>query len=101
MATRARHALIEGGTYPQYASSGHLLYTRLGKLIAAPFDQDKLTLSGSPTTVAEGMFVDTLYGTGNFGISRDGLYVRVNGGAVALPQELKSVDRHGVEELTK
>jgi Tol biopolymer transport system component/tRNA A-37 threonylcarbamoyl transferase component Bud32 len=36
-----------------YAPSGHLLFFRDGRLFAQPFDAARLTLSGSPTLVAE------------------------------------------------
>ena len=98
IATRTRKRLIEGGSYPQYASTGHLLYARAGKLIAVPFDAERLERTGSPMTVADGMFVDTLAGSGNHGVSRDGLLVRLAGGAAAMPQTLVAVDLHGAEQ---
>jgi hypothetical protein len=97
LATRTRRRLIEGGTYPQYVSTGHVLYTRAGKLIAVPFDVERLTLNGASETVADGMFVDTPSGSGNHGVSRDGTFVRQVGGVAAMPQTLVEVDLHGAE----
>jgi Tol biopolymer transport system component len=56
LSDRVRHRLIEGGTHPRYvAALGDLVYEREGKLIAVPFDPERLAIRGAPTTVAEGI----------------------------------------------
>jgi hypothetical protein len=52
LATRERRLLVERGTRPQYVASGHLVFHRDGKLLAAPFDAENLTV-GSPKPVQE------------------------------------------------
>jgi serine/threonine-protein kinase len=99
--TKTRHRLVDGGSYPQYASTGHLLYTRKAQLIAVPFDVNQLKLTGSPVTVADDMFADPYYGMGNYGVSRNGVAVRMIGGASAVPQTLASVDRAGASQPLK
>jgi len=48
-------ALVRGND-PQYAESGHLVYLRSdGALLAAPFDQDRLELTGPATALVEGV----------------------------------------------
>ena len=101
LATRTRHRLIDGGTYPQYVSTGHVLYTRAGKLIAVPFDAERLTITGASETVADGMFVDTPSGSGNHDVSRDGTFVRQVGGTAAMMQTLVEVDLHGAERPSR
>ena len=101
LATRTRHRLIEGGTYPQYVSTGHLLYTHAGKLIAVPFDAERRALTGPPVAVADGMFVDAPSGSGNHGVSRDGTFVRQGGGTAAMPQTVVEVDLHGAERPSR
>jgi hypothetical protein len=44
--------LAEGSWQPAYAGSGHLVFVRQGLLWAAPFDLDRLSLSGDPTPTA-------------------------------------------------
>ncbi len=51
--TGDRKVLIEGGSYPRYAASGHLLYVRQGTLKAVRFDPESLTVRGEPVTVVE------------------------------------------------
>ena len=47
--------LIEGGLYPRYAATGHLLYgSSGGDLMAASFDLEELRVTGPPTPVVEG-----------------------------------------------
>ncbi len=42
LATGERKTLAKGGTNIQYATTGHLVYKRLGTLFAAPFDYTQL-----------------------------------------------------------
>src|SRR5262249_42168461 len=97
IATHAHHLVVDGGSFPQYVA-GHVLYTHDGRLIALPFDADRLAVPGPPVIVADGMFTDPYYGSGNYSVSQTGLFVRVVGGRSTLPQSLLSVDRHGVAE---
>src|SRR5258705_12491889 len=49
------HRILIRGVAPHYAASGHLVYvTAAGTLMAAPFDQDKLALTGKAVALAEG-----------------------------------------------
>jgi Tol biopolymer transport system component len=41
-ATRKRHTLVESGSHPVYASSGHLLFLRGTDLFATPLDADRV-----------------------------------------------------------
>jgi hypothetical protein len=92
LASGKRQLLITGGSYPQYLSSGHLLYTRAGKLLARSFDAEHLQLTDDlPTTVADGMFVDAPFGSGNHSVSQNGIFVRVVGGTSVIPQTLLAV----------
>jgi tRNA A-37 threonylcarbamoyl transferase component Bud32 len=51
-----KHRLLMRGVYARYAASGHILYvTAGGVLMAVPFDQDRLELTGSPVALLEGI----------------------------------------------
>ncbi len=43
--TSQHQNLIQGGMYPRYAPSGHLVYTQDGSLRAVPFDPQRLAIS--------------------------------------------------------
>ena len=45
-ASGERHVVVDSGSYPMYASSGHLVFYRDNALLAAPFDLDTLKLTG-------------------------------------------------------
>ena len=42
-----RHNLVQAGTQPHYAPSGHLIYAQGGNLMAVPFDPTRLVLTGA------------------------------------------------------
>ncbi len=46
-----RKVLLQGGSFPNYVSTGQLVYNRTGTLMAVPFDLDRLGISGSPVPV--------------------------------------------------
>ena len=82
----------------QFVSSGHLVYSYLGNLLAVAFDVDKLQTRGVPTAVAKG--VQTISGFGNLG--RSGFSVSRTGTLAWLPASpedarslLVRVDRSG------
>src|SRR5207237_6874904 len=43
--TGEQRTLIQGGTQPYYASTGHLVYAQGGSLMAAPFDSQRLAVA--------------------------------------------------------
>jgi len=53
-----RRVLVEGGRFPLYTPSGHLMFVREGALLAAPFDVERLRLVGAPVRVLEDVPVD-------------------------------------------
>ena len=69
------------GTSPHYISTGHLLYTSSsGALLAAPFDPDRMELTGNPVSLMEGILVRASY-NGDFAIARNGTLLYMGGQA--------------------
>jgi len=67
------------GTSPHYLSTGHLVYTApSGALLAAPFDLDRMEVTGNPVSLMEGVLVRASW-NGDFAIARNGTLVYVNG----------------------
>jgi serine/threonine-protein kinase len=61
------------GVVAQYHSSGYMIYTTYdGSLIALPFDERRLEVTGPPTVVEEGVAVDSYAGVAQFDISDNG-----------------------------
>src|SRR5262249_1002306 len=95
--TGKRKILVEGGSYARYAS-GFLLYTRSGKLLAAPFNTRDLAITGPAIPLATA--VDTFDGNGAaaYAVSREGTLVYASGGSVGFfsaHTALAWVDRNG------
>jgi serine/threonine protein kinase len=70
---------LESGSCARYFD-GHLLFTRAGTLMAAPFDLDRRLVTGPAVTVIEGIRSET-YGNAQFSISDSGTLVYLPGGA--------------------
>ena len=98
LGTGERRDLIQGATHPRYALSGHLLYAQAGNLMAAPFDLQRLALSGAPVPVVEGVLQSTSTGAAQYSISGTGTLIYVSGGIQASQRKLVWVTRNGTEQ---
>jgi serine/threonine-protein kinase len=68
-----KHTILARGVFAKYARSGHLLYvTAGGLLMAAPFDQDRMVLTGAPVSLLEGVSVRRGGGGVDLAISETG-----------------------------
>jgi len=96
--TSGQHRVLVRGVAARYASSGHLAYvTAGGALMAAPFDEDRLELTGPATALIEGVAV-RLAGSIDVAISATGTLAYVTGGVTEEPFEPVWVDRDGTAE---
>jgi serine/threonine-protein kinase len=81
------HSLVEnrkkvlhrGGYHGRFLPSGHLVFMHEGTLFAAPFDLDRLELTGEPLPVLESVSTDPRMGGAQFAFSREGTFVYVQG----------------------
>jgi len=92
--TGKHRVLVEGASFSRYSSTGHLVYAREGKLEAAPFDLDRLEVTGQPVPLSLEVRTLSPFGTAHFSLSRDGslAYVPASG---PLEKTLLWVDRNG------
>ena len=93
VATGERRVLIEGGYFPRYVPTGHILYARAGSLLAVPFDLGKMTVTGSPVTVIDRGFFDAENGYGHLTLSGNGTLVYVTSPVPPRGRKLVWVDR--------
>jgi serine/threonine-protein kinase len=63
--------VVRGGYHPQYTTSGHLLYIHEGTLFAAPFDLNRLEVTGQSVPAVEGVSAQTAGGAAQFKGSPD------------------------------
>jgi eukaryotic-like serine/threonine-protein kinase len=98
-----RVRLIDTGlTNVQYAKPGYLLFMRGQTLMAQAFDARALTLTGSPSRIAEGLRYSAANQHGFFAASDTGTLVYASGGSSA-GNRLVWVDRSGklVRQVTE
>jgi len=94
LATGERHEIVTG-TFPRYAESGHLVFFRGKDLLAAPFDADRLELTGPAVRVLENIGLDfNGVPLASFSPSGTLAYVPVGTGT----SRLVWVSREGVEQ---
>ena len=72
------HVLDELGTYPRYATSGHIVFARERTLFAAPFDPNRLALTGPAVPVLDNVGQGGA-GEAYFDISQEGALVYISG----------------------
>ena len=75
--------LIEGGYAPKYVPSGHLVFIRQGALFAAPFDLDRLEVTGSGVQVPPRVSVDSVWARALYDVADDGTLIYLQGGDYA------------------
>jgi serine/threonine-protein kinase len=74
-----RKVLHRGGYHGRYLPSGHLVFMHEGTLFAAPFDLDRLELTGEPVPALAGVTASSSSGGAQFAFSRDGTLVYQRG----------------------
>jgi len=96
--TGQRRNLIQGGTNPHYAPSGHLVYAQGGSLMAALFDRQRLTIIGTAVPVVEAVSQSPTTGAAQYSFSATGSLVYVSGGIQSAQAKLVWVSRNGAEQ---
>jgi serine/threonine-protein kinase len=95
VATGARHVVLQGASSARYVSTGHLLFARGASVYAVPFDVDRLTTSGAPVQVLQGVNGDTTTGALHLSAGEDGTVAYVPGSTEGGSSRLMWVDRTG------
>ena len=95
-----RRVLIEDGSSPQYARSGHLVFARKDKILATRFDLNDLVVDGNPTVVVDGLIVGSrgpvAAGYNQFAVSDHGALIYIDDPNTAgQVSQIVSVDRQG------
>jgi serine/threonine-protein kinase len=84
-----------GGYYGQYAASGHLLYMHNGTVFAAPFDLERLEVTGQPVPALEHVTANPNSGGAQFAISQTGTLLYLPGQGVSNDMPISWIDRSG------
>jgi serine/threonine protein kinase len=98
--TGERRNLLQRGTSPGYASSGHLLYSQGRTLMAVPFDPQRLAIVGTSVPVVEGILEYANIGAAaQYSISATGSLVYIPAGLDGIQRRLVWVGRDGAQQL--
>jgi len=97
-----RTVVIDGGSDAHYLPTGHIVYAVAGVLFAAPFDLQRLKVTGGGVSVIEGVRRSSNLQTGvaQYAVSRTGTLMFVAGdvGSGLNPRDLALVDEKGASE---
>ena len=97
--TGERRDLIQTGMNARYAPSGHLLFSQGGTLMAAPFDPERLQITGAAVPIVEGVLQASSTGATQYSFSDNGDLVYIPGSSQAVERSrLVWVDRKGTEQ---
>jgi len=92
-----RTVLIQGGYFPRYVPSGHLLFMRQGTVLAVGMDARTLKITGTPVPVLQNVRHHTNRGSAEFDVSRTGMIVYVDGKGTSGNFPLALLDAAGVK----
>jgi serine/threonine-protein kinase len=98
LATGERRVVAEGASTGRYVTSGHVVYSRAGKLMAVPFDLDRLEAGNRPPVILSEQLNETEGAP--YTVSGSGVLAYVPGNPAFYERRLVWVDRDGgVEPL--
>jgi dipeptidyl aminopeptidase/acylaminoacyl peptidase len=87
-----------GGGYPRYirdeGTRGFIVYARAEGLLAAPFDESSLTMSGQAVPVVDGLLTNSSGGA-HFDLSPSGTVAYIPGGFAEVERDLIWIARDG------
>ncbi len=81
-----------GRYLPTGNGSGHLLYVHQGTVFGVPLDMSRGEVKGTPVPLLENVLSGVNFGSGNFDVSRDGIFVYAGGGSRGMPLALLESD---------
>jgi eukaryotic-like serine/threonine-protein kinase len=91
--------MLVTGSDPVYSPTGHLIYSQAGALMAAPFDSQRLEVTGPATPVVQGLTEYSANGqttpSADFSVSANGALVYAPGAARNTPLRMVWVSRNG------
>jgi serine/threonine-protein kinase len=96
--TGQHRVLLDGGTNPHYAPTGHLVYVRGASLFAAPLDVDRLEVTAPPVPVLDGISTSVQFGSAEFSVAQNGLLAYIRGSQRESGRSVVWVDRGGQRE---
>jgi serine/threonine-protein kinase len=94
--SRARTTVIENGSYARYVPTGHLIFSRAGRVEVAPFDADRREVTGPSVPVPDPILCESDLGVSQLDLSARGTLAFIPG-AGAPRLQIVSLDLDGTE----
>jgi eukaryotic-like serine/threonine-protein kinase len=91
----SRTVVLQGGSSPRYAPTGHLIYARGSTLYAVAFDPKRLTTSGAARQLVDGLIFTASDGRAHYAVSQNGSLVYAAGIETTPHRTLAWVSRDG------
>jgi len=95
LADGKRKVLQTGGYFARYVRSGHILYSHEGTLFAAPFNLDRLEVTGASVPVIEAVVSSNTNGAAQIAFSDTGTAVYVSGATATNAAPIAWLDQSG------
>jgi Tol biopolymer transport system component len=91
--------VLEKGSNPHYVPSAKIIvYLSEGSLWAAPFDVEKLQVTGASFPALQGVMIDPYFSAAQVALSSDGSIAYLPGAVTQVQNTLVKVDRTGYEQ---
>lgn len=87
--------VLTHGDMALYSPSGYLLYYRAGALLAAPFNESRMEITGEPVQLPEHVSDDPTSGATYLAVASDGTMVYLSGGSATSTRTVAITDRKG------
>ncbi|MBP1620101.1 MAG: serine/threonine protein kinase, partial [Acidobacteria bacterium] len=87
--------LVDGGFFARYVPSGHLLYVKGDRLLAAPFDPGKAVVTGPAKSVLDDVYVSPTEALSLLDVSTEGTLAWVPGSVAEAARDLLWIERDG------
>jgi serine/threonine-protein kinase len=71
--------VVDDASFPRATASGHLVFLKAGRPVAARFDAAALRLTGEPVPIEEKLGAEKTRGAANFDVAADGTFVALDG----------------------
>ena len=95
--TDNKKVILEEGSFPRYAKTGHILFLRSGAIFAVPVDRKDFSVTASPVPILEDVSVSHVFGSVQFAFSDNGTLVYVPAGP-SRGRTLAWIDQNNVVE---
>jgi len=93
---KEKKILVRGGSCARYLPSGHLMYVRGKSFFVVPFDAKNLEVTGPPTQLFDGGWLNPFSGDATYSVSNSGVLVYVPLGSSTFDiNTVEWMDRHG------